>query len=111
MTKKERFNLIASVNSDNAEIVEFCNKEIALLEARKNHKTPTKTQKANEEVKAVITEVLIGSESPMTVSDLIADERLSSYSSQKVSALLRQMKEDGKVIKIMKKKKALFSVA
>ena len=31
MTKKEMFAHIATVNADNAEIVEFCNREIELL--------------------------------------------------------------------------------
>ena len=47
-TKREMFNLIATRNADDAEIVAFCEHEIQLLDAKKTSKTPTKTQKANE---------------------------------------------------------------
>ena len=109
MTKRESFVAIANLLADNAEIVEFCNHEIALLDARKGRaKTPTKAQKANEEVKIVIADVLDGAEEGMRVSDLIADERLASFSSQKVSALLRQMIEEGLVTKTIEKKVSRF---
>ena len=112
MTKKEMFATIATVNADNAEIVEFCKHEIELLENRKTSKKGlTKTQKANEEVKAVILDVLAEAENPMTVSEMLADERLAGYTNQKISALLRLMKEDNKVVKTIEGKKAYFAVA
>lgn len=45
MTKREMFAHIATVNAADAEIVEFCNREIELLDSRKASKTPTKTQR------------------------------------------------------------------
>ena len=109
MTKKEMFNLIATVNADNAEIVEFCNHEIELLSNRKSgSKGQTKTQKENESVKALIAEVLTEVGEKRTVTELIADERLSCYTNQKISALLRQMIEAGKVTKVIEGKKAYF---
>ena len=109
MTKREMFNLIATVNADNAEIVDFCNKEIALLEKRKSSGSGkvSKTQKENEVIKDRILEVLSEVEKA-TVSDLIKCEGLE-FSSQKVSALLRQLIDSGKVEKNMEKKKAYFS--
>ena len=111
MTKREMFVAIANVAevAANAEMVEFLNHQIELLDARKSGKGLTKTQKANEEVKAVIAEVLAEVEKA-TVTDLIKDERLSGFTNQKVSALLRQMKEKGLVDKTMEGKKAYFSL-
>ena len=112
MTKKEMFAMIATVNADNAEIVEFCNHEIELLSNRKSGtKGQTKTQKENEGIKAVIAEVLTGTGDKMTVTELIADERLNTYTNQKISALLRQMVEAGKVTKVIEGKKTYFEVA
>lgn len=111
MTKREMFVAIANVAevSANAEMVEFLNHQIELLDARKSGKGLTKTQKANEEVKAVIAEVLADVEKA-TVTDLIKDERLGGFTNQKVSALLRQMKDKGLVDKTMEGKKAYFSL-
>ena len=112
MTKREMFAHIATVNAADAEIVEFCNREIELLDNRKNSKTPTKTQKANEGIMDAIAKALKGVEGGVTVTDLIAStDALNGLTNQKVSALLRKMKEDGRVIKTIEGKKALFSLA
>lgn len=78
------------------------------LAKRGSSKTPTKTQKANEEVKAVIINVLTDTNEKMTVTEMLADEHLSGYTNQKISALLRQMIESGKVTKTIENKKAYF---
>lgn len=112
MTKKEMFATIATVNADNAEIVEFCKHEIELLENRKGSKTPTKTQKANEGIMDTIARDLGKLEKPVTVTELIAGgEGLENLTNQKVSALLRKMVEAGRVVKTIEGKKALFSLA
>ncbi len=111
MTKREMFQTIATINADNAEIVEFCNHEISLLDGRKSSKSPTKTQKANEGIMDTIAEALekVGSS---TVTDLINNsESLSGLTCQKVSALLRKMVEAGRVTKELDGKKAYFSIA
>jgi hypothetical protein len=106
------YNVIATRNADDAEIVAFCENEIALLDKRKGgSKTPTKNQKENEGIKDVILEVLAEADRPMTVTELIADDRLNAYTNQKVSALLRQLKEAKIVAKTIEKKKAYFAVA
>ena len=113
MTKIEMFNLIASVNADNAEIVEFCNKEIGLLESRKNRaKTPTKTQKANEVIKDTILDILSEMEMPVGLAVLMADPRIPSEASpQKLSALLGQLVKSGEVVRGKDKKKVVYSLA
>lgn len=112
MTKKEMFNLIATLNADNTEIVEFCNHEIELLDKRGSTKTPTKTQKENEVIMATIEEALTAIGDKTTVTNLIVStEALANLSNQKVSALLRKMVETGKVIKTTEGKKTFFSIA
>jgi hypothetical protein len=112
MTKKEMFATIATVCSDNAEIVEFCNHEIELLENRKSGKKGmTATQKANVAVKETILTVLGEIGEAVTVSEMMTDERLSGFTNQKLSALLSQLVKDGKVVKTIEGKKARFALA
>ena len=122
MTKREMFTTIMSfdVIAENAEIMDFLKHEIELLDARKGGtRKPTKTQLENEGIKDTIYEVLLeNSDKPMRVKDLVEDERLSEYSSSKITALLRQMlpadeknpKGEGRVTRTVEKKVAYFSV-
>ncbi|MBR3673856.1 MAG: hypothetical protein IKN65_06225 [Clostridia bacterium] len=112
MTKKEMFATIATINADNAEIVEFCNHQIELLDNRKTSKTPTKKQKENEVIMDTILSALVEMDSPVTVTELIANgEGLEGLANQKVSALLRKLVLDGKVVKTTEGKKSVFSIA
>ena len=101
---------------DDATFVEACEKLEALKASLINRKSsskknPTKTQKENEGIKEKILSVLSEAEAPMTVSEFLTFSGLAGLSNQKVSALLRQLVEAGRVIKTMEKKKALFSLA
>ena len=110
MTKREMFAHIATVNASDAEIVEFCNHEIELLDKRgSGKKGQTKTQKENEGIKEIIIDALAASGEKMTVSELLKCEGLD-YSNQKISALLRQLIESGRVETTMEGKKAYFSI-
>lgn len=112
MTKKEMFATIATVCSDNAEIVEFCHHEIELLENRKSGKKGmTATQKANVGVKEAIVAVLGEVGEPITVSELMTDDRMGGFTNQKLSALLSQLVKDGRVVKTIEGKKARFALA
>ena len=109
MTKREMFETIATINADNEEIVAFCNHEIELLANRKSgSKGMTKTQKENELIKATIVDVLSAITEPCTVSELLADARLNSFTNQKISALLRQLVISGAVVKKTEGKKTRF---
>ena len=116
MTKREMFNAILAVDAvaANAEMVEFLNHQIDLLDSRKGSNKPTKTQVENGEIKETILAVLGESDTPMRVKDLIADERLADYSSSKITALLRQLLPDtgtGQVVRTIEKKVAYFALA
>ena len=112
MTKKEMFSLIASVNADNAEIVNFCQHEIDLLNAKRSSKTPTKTQKENEVIMSKILEALADIGEPVTVTEILAHGVEGfELTNQKASALLRKLKETEKVVKTIDGKKARFALA
>ena len=87
--------------------------ELELL-AKKNasEKKPTAQQVANEGLKQTIIEVLTNNGGLMTVTDVQKScEELSALSNQRVSALLRQLKDDGMVERVEDKRKAFFKVA
>lgn len=81
------------------------------LAKRGASKTPTKTQKENEGVMETILDVLADNGDMMTVTEMLADDRLKGYTNQKISALLRKLIEAKKVVKTMEKKKAYFALA
>lgn len=115
MTKREMFVAIANVPAvaENAEMVDFLNHQIELLDNRKSSgsKGMTKTQKENEGIKATIYTVLSEIGHPATISEMLKDDRLNDYSNQKMSALLHQMVDTGTVIKSKDKKTTLFEIA
>ena len=92
------------------DLVDFCEKEIEKLANRKT--SQTKNQKENEGIKETILEVLTGLDEPVTVTDFLkADERVAEYSNQKVSALMKQLVDAGKVEKVVDKKRSYFKIA
>ena len=112
MTKKEMFTMIATVNADNAEIVDFCNHEITLLESRKSGGNSKKTAES-EAREALVLEALTAIGEKVTVTELIAsaENEVEEYTNQRVSAILRKLVDSKKVVKTIEKKKAYFEVA
>ena len=112
MTQRDYFNEIIELAKANEreDIVEFAEGRIAVLDKKSSSKKPTKTQEENEVLKGVIMGAL--TVDGVTVTELQGkDETLGSLSNQRVSALLRQLIADGKVVKNVDKKKAYFSLA
>lgn len=111
ITKKEMFTMIKAQVKDNAEMVAFIDHEIELLDKKASNKKATKTQEANIGIKSTILAVLEGGKS-MTVTEMQgASAELGKLSNQKVSALVRQLVEAGKVVKTIDKKVSRFSLA
>ena len=113
ITKREVIGMMMNeeVVKANPTYVAYLENELALLDKKAQNKKATKTQEQNAGIKATILEVLatIGSG---TVTDIQnGNEELSTLSNQKVSALVRQLVESGKVIKTTDKKKSIFSLA
>ena len=115
MTKRDYFSklieIVESANVDNSEeIIDFLNHEIEL--SKKKSSVKTKTQKENEVLMEVVFNVLAEVGKPMTVSELMsANEEIGAMSNQKVSALLKKLKDDERVVRVEDKKKAYFSIA
>ena len=73
---------------------------------------PTKTQLANEGVKATIVEVLTASGKPMTIADIQkANAEMAELTNQKISALLTQLVKANEVVRTEVKGKAHFALA
>lgn len=113
ITKREYFAMVAGVveganpaNKD--ELLAFINHEVELLDKKSAKSGQTKTQKENVGIMEVIAEVLADMGKPVTITELMKDARLSAYSNQKLSALVRQMPN---VVKTTDKKKSFFSLA
>lgn len=112
MTKKEMFALIASVNADNAEIVEFCNHEIALLVKKASTPAkPTANQRENVKFRKAILEALRDADAPMTVSALCECESLKGLKNQRITALLSQLKKEKLVVRSEVKRVPYYSIA
>ena len=109
MTKREMFARIAEINASDAEIVDFCNHEIKLLDSRKTPKTPSKKDVENAGLIEIIRNALWIFPDGVTVSELMkTSDDLNGLSNQKVSALLRKMVNAGEVEKVVDGKKSLF---
>ena len=112
MTKREKFEMLANLAEVKANpmLVEFIEHELELL-AKKNSadKKPTAVQIANDGIKSVILEVLVANGDKMTISEMQkVNAELGELSNQRISALVRQLKEDGKIERIEDKRKAYF---
>ena len=117
MTKKEMFTLIATLNASNQEIVDFCNHEIELLDNKKSNGNKKPNEKVAKETE-IVYNALAELDKAVTVSELIAEKGLTELanengvvSTQKVSAMLKKLKEQGKVVSVADKKKTYFRIA
>ena len=108
MTKRDYFNRILSYAHD--EDKAFIEHELELL-AKKNSsdKKQTATQRANEEIKAAIVSGV--GENAWTIGEICKNvDACKKLSSQKVSALVRQLVIEDKMVRTEIKRKAYFSV-
>ena len=112
MTKRDYFNSLLSLDEvqSNAALVYFINHELDLL-AKKNsaERKPTAVQVANEGIKTAILSAL--SETPVTISELQKSApELAELTNQRISALVRQLVNDGSVVRSEDKRKAYFAL-
>lgn len=115
LTKKEKFAMLKEIVIDTCNdsmLVEFIDNEISLIEKKSSKSTQTKTQVENENIKDKIVEVLLELDKSVTITELQgANEEMATYSNQKLSALLKQLVEENRVVRIPDKKKTYFTVA
>lgn len=112
MTKRQKFEALLKISAvaENEMLVEFINHELELLTKKNStEKKPTSTQVVNEGLKDVIYATLTATEGMMTITDMIKTiPELAELSNQKVASLVRQLKDENKVERIMDKRKAYF---
>lgn len=109
VTKREMFGALLEIVKGNEDMENFINHEIELLDRKKSTGTLTKTQMENVAIKENIYQALVNVAKSVTITELqTLDTEMSNYSNQKISALLKQLVEDGKVERIEDKKKAYF---
>lgn len=102
-------------NVGNAEIVEFCNGRIALLDNKAINKTETAKQKENEKIKEImLTKFEALGDTKATVTELLQDTEINELvggSNQKATALLTALKKEDKIVNIKEGKKSYYKLA
>lgn len=114
MTKREYFNALLSLDEvkANNELVDFINHELELL-SKKNasEKKLTPTQKENLTIQGAILNYMEVNVL-YTITDLLKNvPECAGMSNQRVSAIVRIMREEKKVERIEEKRKAYFRKA
>ena len=116
-TKRENYNALLKIEAvaNNPELVEFINHELELL-AKKNsaERGLTKTQKANIDLAEAVYDFLCDTEKAYTVSELCKacpDLAKIEATTSKATAILRMLKDEGKVTNYTDKRKSYYKVA
>ena len=112
ITKRENYVKILDLVKNDADLVNFINHEIELLDKKnKAPKKPTARQNENESFKDLILDYL-PTHAESTISDLIENiAEFNDLSNQRVSAIVSQLVEDNSVVRVIKKRKSYFSIA
>ena len=111
ITKKEHFIAIATIMEEigREDLVAVMAHEIELLSKRSGSTGKlTKAQQENEDIKAEIVRVLAETNCEHQIKDLTAMSYFANFSGQKMSALLTQLVNSGKIERIADKKKNVF---
>lgn len=116
MTKKEMYNLIATLNADNTEIVEFCKHEIELLDRKKSNGN-TKANKQVADNVELVYDALVSVGKAVSITELIANTDLSALANdggvvttQRISAYMKKLVESDRVKSYKDKKRTLFEI-
>ena len=127
LTKRDYFEMIKGICEGRQDLIDFCNHELELL-AKKNSKGgTTKTQAENVKIAEMLVNELEKIGVPSTITDLMnQSETIKNYTyktkidgeekdirltNQKISAIFKQLVDNGTLAKTTEKKKSYFSVA
>ena len=113
LTHKDYYNLLLAIDevAQNEDLVKFINGRLEQIEKKSNSTSKKDIAKAEEDelIKTAIADTI--TDDAMTISEMQkANETLAELSNQKISSLLRKMKEDGEVVRTEVKGKAYFKV-
>ena len=118
MTKKDWFAVVREVVS-NAEMTEvekkgalaFIDREVELLNKKSSNSRDTKKQQENKALAEVVVAELAKLGKPMAISEMIkASEVLGAYSTQKLTPILKALKDEQRVVMPTEKKRNYYSV-
>jgi hypothetical protein len=114
-TQRDFYKEIAELaeNAGKADIVEFANSRIALLDKKATSKGETAKQKENAEIKDLVLATLERLDTKVTVTELLQDNAIAEKvngSNQKLTALLTQLKKDNKITNVKEGKKSYYKV-
>lgn len=109
-TKRELFTELLAI-ATNDEQKAFINHELELLAKKHDNKKMTKAQEENSKVKELIFTEIARFNKPVTVSQLQGVPDLKEYTNQKISALIKQLVENGDVVRTEEKRVAYFNIA
>ena len=117
ITKAMRFAEMSKIFTDmgRTDLAEFCDKQIELL-AKKNttkdgEKRMTATQKANEGIKSELLDYMLEGKA-YTITTMIKEiPCVGEFTNQKVSALVRDLVRNSKIIRTEEKGVAYFTKA
>lgn len=113
LTKRDHFNTLLTLSEvqANPALVAFIEHEIELLDKKNSaDKKPTAKQTENDGIKTAIVEGM--EENRLyTVTEIIKEvAECNELTNQRVSALLRQLISEGKVVKTVDKRKSYFQL-
>lgn len=111
MTKRDYFKALLAIPTvaENEAYVEFINHEIDLLDKKNSaDRKPSAKQTANDSIKVAILDYMeVGKK--YTISEIMKlVPECADLTNQRVSALIRQLKDDELVIRTEDKRKAYF---
>ena len=109
ITKRERFTEMRGMFAEmgREDLVAFIDHEIELLNKKAEKSGTSKKQVENKGIKETLLAELVAIGKPVTITDFLKQSGVD-YSNQKVSAMFRQMIEEGTVAKTSDKGKSLF---
>ena len=112
LTNKEVLNAVLGMEEVKANPLYVAKIEamIEAIEKKSANRKPTAKQTENESVKAEILEVLIGSNG-MRIAEIMKACAYEFSSNQQCTALVRQLVNEGKVLRIEDKRVTLFRLA
>ena len=111
MTKRDYFNALRTLatSSNRSDLIDFIDHELELLDRKKaSPKADTERQKQNADIKIQILNTMESGKA-YTATDI--QKLVGIESNQRATALIRQLKDEGLVIRSVEKGKALFSKA
>ena len=118
ITKKEIVTMMLAneVIAQNEMFKAYLENELELLKKKSENKKATKNQEQNVEIKADILAVMVNM-APSTATEIMNAVKstdtvqYATLTNQRVSALLKQLIEDNKVVKTIDKKVSKFALA